>query len=94
MRFSVLRTARPTQREFDRLIWPLLHACIVQQVVVGRSKVELFEAIRRDHAAGGMSIRGLADRHGVHRRTVRQALVSAVLPERKMPTRSALALDP
>jgi hypothetical protein len=55
--------------------------------------VVLFEAIRRDHAEGGISIRGLADRHGVHRRTVRQALASAVPPERKAATRAAPALD-
>ena len=60
---------------------------------MGRSKVELFEEIRRDHGEGGISIRGLADRHGVHRRTVRQALASAVPPERKAATRAAPALD-
>lgn len=61
---------------------------------MGRSRVELFEAIRRDHEAGGISIRGLADRHGVHRRTVRQALESASPPGRKRSSRQAPALDP
>jgi transposase len=45
--------------------------------------VELFEQIRRDRRAEGLSIRELADRHHVHRRTVRQALASAVPPLRK-----------
>jgi hypothetical protein len=35
--------------------------------------VEQFAAIRRDHRVDGLSIRALADKHGVHRRTVRQA---------------------
>jgi hypothetical protein len=48
-----------------------------------RSRVELFEQIRRDRRLGQLSIRELADRHGVHRRTVRQALESAVPPPRK-----------
>ena len=50
---------------------------------MARSRVELFEQIRRDQRAGGSSIRELADRHHVHRRTVRQALASAVPPPRK-----------
>jgi transposase len=50
---------------------------------MARSRVELFEQIRRDWRAGGSSIRELADRHHVHRRTVRQALASAVPPPRK-----------
>jgi transposase len=50
---------------------------------MARSRVELFEQIRRDWRAGGMSIRELAVRHHVHRRTVRQALASAVPPPRK-----------
>ena len=58
------------------------------------SRVELFEAIRRDHRRDGLSIRALADRHGVHRRTVRQALASAVPPQRKTPARAAPKLDP
>jgi len=49
------------------------------------SRVELFEQIRRDHDREGLSIRALAARHAVHRRTVRQALSSALPPERKRP---------
>ncbi len=48
-----------------------------------RSRVELFEKIRRDRRREGLSIRELADRHGTHRRTVRQALADAVPPPRK-----------
>jgi transposase len=58
------------------------------------SKVELFEVIRRDHREEGVSIRTLARRHKVHRRTVRQALRSALPPARVVPPRPAPALDP
>jgi transcriptional regulator with XRE-family HTH domain len=62
---------------------------------VARSRVELFERIRRDRRVEGLSIRDLADRHRVHRRTVRQALASAVPPPRKAyPRRPRPALDP
>jgi hypothetical protein len=57
------------------------------------SRVELFEAIRRDARVEGLSIRALADRYRVHRRTVRQALESPVPPERKTPARAAPKLD-
>ncbi len=50
---------------------------------MARSRVELFEQIRKDRRVEGASIRELADRHRVHRRTVRQALESAVPPARK-----------
>jgi transposase len=56
------------------------------------SRVELFERIRREHRDQGLSIRALAERHRVHRRTVRQALESAVPLARKTPQRQAPAL--
>lgn len=58
------------------------------------SKVELFAQIRRDARVEGMSIRALARKHGVHRRTVRQALACAEPPPRKIPERSSPRLDP
>src|SRR5438045_5109318 len=62
---------------------------------MARSRVELFEQIRRDRRAGGSSIRELADRHHVHRRTVRQALASALPPPRKAyPPRPRPAIGP
>ena len=56
--------------------------------------MEQFAVIRRDHRVDGLSIRALADKHGVHRRTVRQALESAMPPPRKIPLRVAPRLDP
>ena len=58
------------------------------------SKVELFERIRHDHREVGLSIRTLARRHEVHRRTVRQALASARPPARRVSPRPAPALGP
>src|SRR5579872_4693076 len=54
----------------------------------GRRKVELFEEIRREHAHGAGSIRAVAKKLGVHRRMVRQALASAMPPERKAAARN------
>ena len=60
-----------------------------------RSRVELFEQIRRDRRVEQLSIRELAGRHGVHRRAVRQALAPAVPPPRKAyPPRPRPAIDP
>lgn len=56
--------------------------------------MELFEAIRRDARREGVSIRALAVHHGVHRRTVRAALASAVPPPRKTPVRQSPKLEP
>jgi transposase len=70
-------------------------ATYAQVVVSGTgSRVELFAAIRRDARVGEFSIRELARRHGVHRRTVRQALASADPPPRKTPERVAPMLGP
>lgn len=44
--------------------------------------MELFEEMRRDHAAG-QTIKAIAVKHGVHRRMVRQAVASAIPPARK-----------
>jgi transposase len=51
----------------------------------GVSRVEQFEAIRRDFAREELSIRALARRHGVHRRAVRQALADPVPPAKRPP---------
>lgn len=61
---------------------------------MGSSKVELFEVIRRDRRVAGLSIRALAERHGVHRRTVRQALDNADPLPRKTPVRRSARLEP
>lgn len=58
------------------------------------SRVDLFASIRRDARVEGLSVRELARRHSVHRRTVRAALESAVPPPRKMPVRTSGRLEP
>ena len=62
-------------------------------VMPKRSKVTLYEQIRKAHEREQLSVRELARRFGVHRRDVRQALVSAVPPARKRPERPAAGLD-
>jgi len=48
-----------------------------------RTKVELFEEIRREYEFGIGTVRGVAHKFGVHRRMVRQALKDARPPTRK-----------
>src|SRR3954470_11266016 len=59
-----------------------------------RSRVEQCERIRRDGRDEGLSVRALAARHGVHRRTVRAALGDATPPARKVPARGRPVLGP
>jgi transposase len=54
----------------------------------------LFEQIRRDSRVEGLSVRALAKRHRVHRRTVRQALASATPPEPARWRRQSRRIDP
>ena len=56
--------------------------------------MEQFERIRRDHRDEGLSVRALAARHRVHRRTVRQALADAVPPAPRAPRRVSPVLGP
>ena len=59
-----------------------------------RAKVELFEQIRREYEHGGGTIRGIAKKLGIHRRMVREAVLSAVPVERKTPVRERPRLQP
>jgi transposase len=57
--------------------------------------MEQFEQIRRDRDREGLSIRALAERHGVHRRAVRQALASPLPSAKRSPlVRPAPRLGP
>lgn len=58
-----------------------------------RAKVELFEQIRREYDFGVGTIQGVASRFGVHRRMVRQAVASAVPPERAYRSRPCPVMD-
>jgi hypothetical protein len=59
-----------------------------------RAKVELFELLRREYASGVGTVLGVAQKFGVHRRLVRQAIDSSVPPVRKPSVRACPTLDP
>lgn len=56
------------------------------------TRVELFEHIRRGHFLEKKSIRALARTYRVHRRTVKQAIMSAIPPMRKLPSYDGIVL--
>ena len=60
---------------------------------MGRVKVPLYAQIREDHRRLGLGVRALARQHGVHRRTVREALTSQALVLRKVPVRKSPVLS-
>ncbi|WP_420865732.1 hypothetical protein [Actinomadura welshii] len=62
--------------------------------VVRDHKLEMFAAIRRDSRREGLSVRALAKKYRVHRRTVREALASAFPAPRKKPPPRSSRLDP
>jgi len=57
------------------------------------SRVELYAAIRFDYQRNQMSVRALAEKYSVHRRTVREAIGSPIPPPRKSPPRRTSVLD-
>src|SRR3954468_12097269 len=59
-----------------------------------RSRVELFEEIRREYEFGVGTIAGVARKLKVHRRMVREAIASALPKPRKPISRSHWKLQP
>lgn len=59
-----------------------------------RTKVELFEQLRREYEFGVGTVSGVASKFGVHRRQVRQALESCVPPAPAVLVRPRPSLNP
>jgi transposase-like protein len=59
-----------------------------------RTKMELYEQIRREYEHGSGTIREVSRKLGVHRREVRKALSSAIPAARKVPERDHPKLAP
>jgi hypothetical protein len=59
-----------------------------------RTKVEMFEQLRREYEYGVGTISGVASKFGVHRRQVRQALESCVPPTPAVLVRPRPSLEP
>jgi transposase len=56
--------------------------------------MEFFKRLRREYEHGLGTIRGVAQKYGVHRRTVRAALKNPVPPKRKVPQRERPKMAP
>jgi hypothetical protein len=57
------------------------------------AKVELFEQLRREYEFGVGTVKGVAAKFGVHRCVVRQAIASALPPQRHYPQRAKPKLE-
>lgn len=98
-----LLDGRPDHETTIRMDWlaalagrslPALQQALTHPARRQARRPELFAAIRQDARNRRLSLRLLAERHGVHRRTVRQALDSPTpTPRRKPPPRRS-RLDP